>query len=73
MVGDLKRRILHLKQKLKRFCNKAIADRRRQDYGKRVTEGQEFFRLDDGIRHALSLFDPSFANHAREPKSTIGQ
>ena len=29
MVGDLKRRILHLKQELKRFYNKAIADRRR--------------------------------------------
>jgi hypothetical protein len=28
MVGDLKRRMLHLKEELERFCNKAIADRR---------------------------------------------
>ena len=28
MVGDLKRRILHLKEELERFCNMAIADRR---------------------------------------------
>ena len=28
MVGDLKRRILHLKQELERFCNMVIADRR---------------------------------------------
>jgi hypothetical protein len=28
MVGDLKRRMLHLKEKLERFCNKAISDRR---------------------------------------------
>jgi len=28
MVGDLKRRMLHLKEELQRFCNKAIADRR---------------------------------------------
>ena len=28
MVGDLKRRMLHLKDELERFCNKAIADRR---------------------------------------------
>ena len=28
MVGDLRRRMLHLKQELEQFCNKAIADRR---------------------------------------------
>jgi hypothetical protein len=28
MVADIKRRILHLKEELERFCNKAIADRR---------------------------------------------
>jgi hypothetical protein len=28
MVGDLKRRLLHLKEELERFCNKAIAVRR---------------------------------------------
>ena len=28
MVADLKRRMLHLKEELERFCNKAIADRR---------------------------------------------
>ena len=28
MVGDLKRRMLHLKEELDQFCNKAIADRR---------------------------------------------
>jgi hypothetical protein len=28
MVGDLKRRMLHLKEQIDWFCNKAIADRR---------------------------------------------
>ena len=28
MVADLKRRMLHLKEELERFCNKAITDRR---------------------------------------------
>jgi hypothetical protein len=28
MVADIKRRILHLKEEIERFCNKAIADRR---------------------------------------------
>ena len=28
MVGDLKRRMLHLKEKIERFCNKTIEDRR---------------------------------------------
>ena len=29
MVGDLKRRMLHLREELERFCNKAIAVRHR--------------------------------------------
>ena len=28
MVGDLKSRLLHLKEELERFCNMVIADRR---------------------------------------------
>jgi hypothetical protein len=28
MVGDLKSRMLHLKEEIERFCNRAIADRR---------------------------------------------
>lgn len=28
MVGDLKRRMLHLKEEIERFCNMAIADKR---------------------------------------------
>jgi hypothetical protein len=28
MVADIKRRILHLKEEIERFCNRAIADRR---------------------------------------------
>jgi hypothetical protein len=28
MVADLERRMLHLREELDRFCNKAIADRR---------------------------------------------
>jgi hypothetical protein len=28
MVADLKRHMLHLKEELERFCNKAIIDRR---------------------------------------------
>jgi hypothetical protein len=28
MVGDLRSRMLHLKEEIERFCNKAIADRR---------------------------------------------
>jgi hypothetical protein len=28
MVGDLKSRMLHLKEEIERFCNEAIADRR---------------------------------------------
>jgi len=36
------------------------------DCGQPVTEGQEFLRSEDGIRHALCAFDPAFAKHARE-------
>jgi hypothetical protein len=36
------------------------------DCGQPVTEGQEFLRSEDGIRHALCVFDPAFAKHARE-------
>jgi hypothetical protein len=28
MIADLKRRMLHLKEEIERFCNMAIADRR---------------------------------------------
>jgi hypothetical protein len=28
MVADIRRRMLHLKEELEQFCNKAIADRR---------------------------------------------
>ena len=28
MVGDIKSRMLHLKEELERFCNKVITDRR---------------------------------------------
>jgi hypothetical protein len=28
MVADIKRRMLHLKEELERYCNKAIADKR---------------------------------------------
>jgi hypothetical protein len=43
------------------------------DCGRPVTEEQEFFRSDDGIRHALCLFDPAFAKHVRELGSKTGQ
>jgi hypothetical protein len=43
------------------------------DCGQPVLEGQEFFRSDDGIRHALCEFDPIFAKHARELKAKSGQ
>jgi hypothetical protein len=35
------------------------------DCGQPVIEGQEFFRSEDGIRHALCVFDPSFAKQVR--------
>jgi hypothetical protein len=44
-----------------------------QDCGQPVTEGQEFFRSDDGIRHALCFFDPAFAKRERELKSKTAQ
>ena len=43
------------------------------DCGQPVTEGQEFLRSDDGIRHALCVFDPAFAKRLRELKSKTGQ
>jgi hypothetical protein len=36
------------------------------DCGQPVVVGQEFFRSEDGIRHALCLFDPAFAKRMRE-------
>ncbi len=36
------------------------------DCGQPVTELQEFFRSEDGIRHALCIFDPPFAKRMRE-------
>lgn len=43
------------------------------DCGQPVKEGQEFSRLDDGIRHKLCVFDPAFAKHIRELKSKTAQ
>jgi hypothetical protein len=36
------------------------------DCGQPVTEAQEFFRSENGIRHALCIFDPAFAKRMRE-------
>ena len=44
-----------------------------QDCRQPVTEGQEFLRSDDGIRHALCVFDPAFAKHVRELELKTGQ
>jgi hypothetical protein len=44
-----------------------------QDCGQPVTEEQKYFRSDDGIRHALCVFDPAFAKHVRELKLKTGQ
>jgi hypothetical protein len=44
-----------------------------QDCGQPVIEGQEFIRSDDGIRHALCVFDPAFAKHVRELELKTGQ
>jgi hypothetical protein len=41
--------------------------------GQQVTEEQEFLRSDDGIRHALCVFDPAFAKHVRELELKTGQ
>ena len=43
------------------------------DCGQPVKEGQEFSRLDDGIRHKLCFFDPAFAKRIRELKSKTAQ
>ena len=40
-----------------------------QDCGEPITDRQEFLRSDDGIRHALCVFDPVFAMHVRKLKS----
>jgi hypothetical protein len=44
-----------------------------QDCGQPVKEGQEFFRSEHGIRHALCVFDPAFAKHVRELELKTGQ
>jgi hypothetical protein len=44
-----------------------------QDCGQPVIEGQEFIRSDDGIRHALCVFDPTFAKHVRKLELKTGQ
>ena len=43
------------------------------DCGQPILEGQEFFRTEDGIRHALCEFDPAFAKHVRELNLKPGQ
>ena len=43
-----------------------------QDCGEPVTERQEFLRSEDGIRHALCFFDPTFAKRVRELRSKTG-
>jgi hypothetical protein len=43
-----------------------------QDCGEYVTERQKFLRSDDGIRHALCVFDPAFAKRVRELESKTG-
>ena len=44
-----------------------------QDCGEPVKEGQEFRRSNDGIRHALCLFDPAYARRVRELRSKTEQ
>jgi hypothetical protein len=44
-----------------------------QDCGEPVTERQEFLRSDDGIRHALCVYDRAYAKHVRDLKSKMGQ
>jgi hypothetical protein len=44
-----------------------------QDCGQPVTERQGFLRSEDGIRHALCVFDPAFAKRMRELGSKAGQ
>ena len=43
------------------------------DCGQPIKEGQEYFRSEDGIRHALCVFDPAFAKHVRELELKTGQ
>jgi hypothetical protein len=43
-----------------------------QDCGEPITEKQEFLRSEDGIRHALCVFDPTFAKHVRDLRSKTG-
>lgn len=43
------------------------------DCGQPVTEGQAFFRSDDGIRHALCVFDPAFAKRVSDDRLKTGQ
>jgi hypothetical protein len=33
-----------------------------------VTEGQEFLRSEEGLRHALCFYDPAFAKRVRAAK-----
>ena len=39
-----------------------------QDCGQPVIVGQEFVRLDTGIRHALCFYEPAFAKRAQSAK-----
>jgi hypothetical protein len=43
------------------------------DYGQPIKEGQESFRSEEGIRHALCVFDPAFAKHVRELELKAGR
>ena len=43
-----------------------------QDCGQPVIAGQGFLRSDNGIRHALSFYDPAYAKRARELKPNTG-
>jgi hypothetical protein len=36
-------------------------------------EGQDFRRLDNGIRHTLCFYEPAYAKRVRELKSTTEQ
>ena len=37
-----------------------------QECGQPVKAGQEFLRVEDGIKHALCFYEPDFAKRARE-------
>jgi hypothetical protein len=43
-----------------------------QDCGQPVIAGQEFHNSDNGIQHALCLYDPAYAKRVREQKSNTG-